>query len=128
VLVAVLISQRLRSLTCLAFAASLHFVAASAFPMTIPPCIWVPVTLLKQMRVEEVNEVQLQTAACSSTGSTFMRSNWSGLTDAASVLFVRVQLLRWLNGCFVGKQESGVRRQCCDAVIKITFKHHTRSL
>ncbi len=39
VLVAVVILQRLWSLTCLAFAASLHFVAASAFPMTIPPCI-----------------------------------------------------------------------------------------
>jgi hypothetical protein len=70
--------------------------------------------LLPQMRVEEVDEVQLQAAGSSGTGMTFMRTGWGHLGDAAAVR-VRVHLMRWLNGCFVGKQENAVR--LCNASV-----------
>ena len=63
------------------------------------------------MRVEEVDEVQLQAAGSSGTGMTFMHTSWGQLVDAGAVR-VRVHLMRWLNGCFVGKQENAVRT-CC---------------
>jgi hypothetical protein len=71
--------------------------------------LYVPVTHNLQMRAEEVDELQLQAADCSGTGIAFMCSNWSHLTDTADVC-VRVQLIRWLNGCFVGNKENGVSR------------------
>ena len=68
------------------------------------------------MRVEEVDEVQLQAAGSSGTGMSFMHTSWGHPVDAGSVR-VRVHLMRWLNGSFVGKQENAVRMRCsCCAV------------
>jgi hypothetical protein len=70
--------------------------------------------LLLQMRVEEVDEVQLQAGGSSGAGMAFMRTGWSHLGDSTAVR-VRVHLMRWLNGCFVGRQENAVRAcsACC---------------
>jgi hypothetical protein len=73
-----------------------------------------------QMRVEEVDEVQLQAAGSSGTGMTFMRTCWSHLGDAAAVR-VRVHLVRWLNGCLVGKQDNAVR--LCNACAESASAH-----
>ncbi len=63
------------------------------------------------MRLEEVDELQFQSLGMSSTCLSFLRSTWSHVTNMCDVL-VRVRLIRWLNGCFVGKQEAGVSAVC----------------
>jgi hypothetical protein len=78
-------------------------------PFRVFACVFVLMAALSQMRLEEVDELLLQTGGMSAAARAFVHCHWIHLTDACDVR-LRVRLIRWLNGCFVGKQkETGVR-------------------